>query len=208
MRNKVQLARYLGDQVDLSAFDFRSGKINPQLMRKHRRRGQEFGRSYKNDMSLIPPIRQTASIFKQPVTIIKTQPDSKMKPDSKPGPKDKPKQVFWEKGLQNLKATVHGEEGLPIDFRLPRCFKPVGPQPSEDLPIRSLAASLHFKTQPIVGQTVSRSILEKNPAVFLNPEQPLVGAINISDEDILKQEARVRSVRRSLQGLISLSQQH
>lgn len=207
MRNKLQLAKYLGDQVDLSVLDFRSGKINPQVMRKHRRRGREFGRSYKNDLSLIPPIRQTASIFKQPVTIIKTQPDGKSKADCKPGPKEKPKQVLWEKGLQNLKATVHGEEELTsVEFLLPRCLKPVGPKPSEDIPIRSLAVSLHLETQPIVGQTISRSILEKNPGVFLNTDQPLVGAINISDEDILKQEARVRSVRRSLQQLISLSQ--
>lgn len=200
------MAKYLGDQVDLTAFDFRSGKINPQLMRKHRRRGQEFGRSFKNDLSLIPPIRQTASIFKQPVTVIKTQTDSKTKSEPKQqGPQDKPKQVFWEKGLQGLKATVHGEEGLTnVDFRLPRCLKPVGPEPSEDVAVRSIAASLHFKTQPIVGQTVSRSMLEKNPGVFVNPEQPLVGAITISDEDILKQEARVKSARRALQELLAL----
>lgn len=47
----------------------------------------------RNDASLVPPIRQTASIFKQPVTVIKTQPSSRVKLDMKHGIQDKPKQV-------------------------------------------------------------------------------------------------------------------
>ena len=31
----------------------------------------DFTRSLRNDASLVPPIRQTASIFKQPVTVFK-----------------------------------------------------------------------------------------------------------------------------------------
>lgn len=47
----------------------------------------------------MPPIRQTASIFKQPVTVYKTQ-DSKVKTDLKHGTQEKPKQLFWEKRLE------------------------------------------------------------------------------------------------------------
>ena len=43
--------------------------------------------------ALIPPIRQTASIFKQPVTVYKTQ-ESRMKADLKHGHQEKPKQVL------------------------------------------------------------------------------------------------------------------
>lgn len=50
-----------------------------------------FSRSVRNDASLVPPIRQTASIFKQPVTIYKTQ-EGKVK-DIKHGTQEKPKQV-------------------------------------------------------------------------------------------------------------------
>ena len=59
-----------------------------------------FSRGMRNDASLVPPIRQTASIFKQPVTVIKTQPTSKVKLEFKHGLQDKhnsqekPKQVF------------------------------------------------------------------------------------------------------------------
>lgn len=48
-------------------------------------------RGFKNDASLVPPIRQTASIFKQPVTIYKTQ-EGKVR-DGKHNNQDKPKQV-------------------------------------------------------------------------------------------------------------------
>lgn len=53
-----------------------------------------FSRGVRNDASLVPPIRQTASIFKQPVTVYKTQ-EGKVKTDFKHGPQEKPKQV-WE----------------------------------------------------------------------------------------------------------------
>lgn len=42
-RSKPQLTRYLGDSVDLSSFDFRTGKVNPMLARKNKKpRGTLF----------------------------------------------------------------------------------------------------------------------------------------------------------------------
>lgn len=59
-----------------------------------------FSRGVRTDASLVPPIRQTASIFKQPVTLYKTQ-ESKVKNDLKHGnSQEKPKQLFWEKRLE------------------------------------------------------------------------------------------------------------
>lgn len=60
-----------------------------------------FTRGVRSDASLVPPIRQTASIFKQPVTVYKTQ-ESKVKTDLKHGNQEKPKQLFWEKRLEVL----------------------------------------------------------------------------------------------------------
>lgn len=56
-------------------------------------------RGVRSDAALVPPIRQTASIFKQPVTVYKTQ-ESKVKTDLKHGTQEKPKQLFWEKRLE------------------------------------------------------------------------------------------------------------
>ena len=47
----------------------------------------------RHDSSLALPIRQTASIFKQPVTLVRNRPESQTKNDLKHGPQDPPKQV-------------------------------------------------------------------------------------------------------------------
>ena len=119
--SKAEMSRLLGDAYDLTAFDFQTGKINPNLLvssnSSHRRpsqgqqlpssssRGASSGRNkgtptsrdqqlqqqkqqqqqnggsshktgnsslaIRTDNSLVPPIRQTASIFKQPVSVKK-----------------------------------------------------------------------------------------------------------------------------------------
>ncbi|CAB3386568.1 Hypothetical predicted protein [Cloeon dipterum] len=194
-RSKPQLARYIGDGLDLATFDFRTGKINTMLSRKsskkHKIGGpydfsapydasaggrrealQSQNRGVRNDSSLVPPIRQTASIFKQPVSLYKNQ-EGKVKSDLKHGPQEKPKQLFWEKRLEGLKACdIDGNEFCSME--LPRGLKPVGPYVADDTILQSVATALHVSMQPITGQIGSRSALERNPGVFLNPEQPLV----------------------------------
>ncbi|XP_072748996.1 methyl-CpG-binding domain protein 3 isoform X2 [Anoplolepis gracilipes] len=173
-----------------------------------------YGRA-RNDSSLVPPIRQTASIFKQPVTIYKTQ-EGKVKDgikhsiqekpkqegtdktDGKYGSQDKPKQLFWEKRLEGLRAC--DSDGYEFDgMDLPKNLKPVGPYITEETLLQSVATALHVSTQPVTGQTGSKMALEKNPGVFLNPDQPLVQAVSIADEDIKRQEDRVAIARKKLQ---------
>ena len=101
IRSKVELLRILGDHYDLAAFDYHSGKMNPALATtngkssgssgsgKGKSNGQsktpyDFTKSLRNDANLVPPIRQTASIFKQPVTVrfrmkVETIKESKIK---------------------------------------------------------------------------------------------------------------------------------
>ncbi|KAK9875981.1 hypothetical protein WA026_011081 [Henosepilachna vigintioctopunctata] len=156
-----------------------------------------YNRSMRSDASLVPPIRQTASIFKQPVTVIKTQ-DSKVKSDYKNGNQEKPKQLMWEKRLEGLRAC--DVDGVEFDgMELPKGLKPVGPNVTEETIIQSVATALHVSTQPVTGQTGVKSSLEKNPGVFLDPKQPLVQAVNILEDDIKRQEDKVVEARRKLQ---------
>ncbi|XP_014475896.1 PREDICTED: methyl-CpG-binding domain protein 3 isoform X1 [Dinoponera quadriceps] len=168
----------------------------------------------RNDATLVPPIRQTASIFKQPVTIYKMQ-DGKVKDmkqssqdkpkqegsdktDGKYGSQDKPKQLFWEKRLERLRACdPNGYEFDAMD--LPKNLKPVGPNITEETLLQSVATALHVSTNAVTGQTGPKAALEKNPGVFLNPEQPLVQAVSIADEDLKRQEERVAIARKKLQ---------
>jgi methyl-CpG-binding domain protein 2 len=201
-RSKPQLARYLGEAVDLTSFDFRTGKINSLLLRKSKRqRGSyDYSRGGRADTNLVPPIRQTASIFKQPVTVIKTQ-ESKVKTDFKHGPQEKPKQLFWEKRLQDLRACdMDEEEFRPVE--LPSNLKPVGPNVHDDTLLQSVATALHVSNQPITGQMGNRLALEKNPGVYINPDQPLVQAVVVTEEDIRSQEDKVQSARRRLEQVL------
>ena len=54
----------------------------------------------RHDSSLVLPIRQTASIFKQPVTVIHRQ-ESKTKTELKHGPQDPPKQVRGHQSMMS-----------------------------------------------------------------------------------------------------------
>lgn len=156
-----------------------------------------YSRGVRNDGSLVPPIRQTASIFKQPVTVHKTQ-ESKVKTDYKNGNQEKPKQLMWEKRLEGLRAC--DVDGYAFDaMELPKGLKAVGPNVNEDTIIQSVATALHVSTQPVTGQTGTKVMLEKNPGVFLDPKQPLVHAVSITEEDIKRQEERVAIARRKLQ---------
>lgn len=155
-----------------------------------------YSRNVRNDGSLVPPIRQTASIFKQPVTVYRNQ-ESKVKAD-KNGNQEKPKQLMWEKRLEGLRACdIDGFEFEAME--LPKGLKAVGPNVTEDTIIQSVATALHVSSQPVTGQTGTKTLLEKNPGVFLDPKQPLVHAVNISEDDIKRQEERVALARRKLQ---------
>lgn len=182
----------------------------------------------RTDLTLVPPIRQTASIFKQPVTVYKPN-ETTVKSDVKHGSQEKPKQLFWEKRLEVMKfilnqiyvvsqsndntvlkkknlvflyqglraCDVDGIEFGPIE--LPKGLKAVGPNVDEGTLLQSVATALHVSGQPIIGQTEQKSVLTSNLSAFTNPEQPLMYAINISDDDIRRQEERVTNARKKLQ---------
>jgi methyl-CpG-binding domain protein 2 len=131
---------------------------------------------------------------------VKTQ-DSKVKTDLKIGTHEKPekpKQLFWEKRLENFTACdSDGSEFSAI--QLPKQLKPVGPEIKEQTLFQSIATALHSTTHPVTGQTSSKTALSTNPGVFIDPEQPLMYQILVSDEDIKRQQDRVDLARKRLQ---------
>lgn len=82
---------------------------------------------------------------------------------------------------------------------MPKGLKPVGPNVDEVTLLQSVATALHVTSKPITGQNASRTALTNNPGVFLNPEQPLMHSINITEDDIKRQEDRVTTARKKLQ---------
>lgn len=154
----------------------------------------------RTDVSLVPPIRQTASIFKQPVTVIRNHENSKTKNDTKQGAQqqDKPKQLFWEKRLERMRAC-HATGEQFDDIVLPKSLKPLGPNVQEQTVMQSLATALHVLNTPVTGQTASKTEFQKNATAFINPDQPLMQGILISEDDIRRQEDRVNVARKKLQ---------
>ncbi|XP_056599329.1 methyl-CpG-binding domain protein 3a isoform X1 [Triplophysa dalaica] len=196
-RSKPQLARYLGNSLDLSSFDFRTGKMLMSKLNKNRQRirndnGQSKG---KPDLNTSLPVRQTASIFKQPVTKVTNHPSSKVKTDPQKAV-EQPRQLFWEKKLSGLHASDIAEE-LMKTMDLPKGLQSVGPGYTEKTLIAALASALHTSSSPITGQL--SAAVEKNPGVWLNTTQPLCKSFLVTDEDIRKQEDLVYNVRKRLE---------
>jgi len=205
VRSKPQLARILGESFDLTAFDFRTGRTVYSACRKSKRQkgtSYDFARGVRHDASLVLPIRQTASIFKQPVTVKRNGPESKPRAELRHGVQDQPKQVFWEKRLQGLRACDSSEEVIPT-MDLPRQMQGMGPDLSTENILQSISAALHVNTGPVVGQGAGKHAIMKNPGINMDTQQPHVHQVVVSNDDIHRQEQKVQIARRKLQDLMS-----
>uniref|UniRef100_K7GG18 Methyl-CpG binding domain protein 2 n=1 Tax=Pelodiscus sinensis TaxID=13735 RepID=K7GG18_PELSI len=155
----------------------------------------------KPDLNTTLPIRQTASIFKQPVTKVTNHPSNKVRSDPQ-RVTEQPRQVqlFWEKRLQGLSASDVSEQIIK-SMELPKGLQGtgVGPGNNDETLLSAVASALHTSSAPITGQL--SAAVEKNPAVWLNTSQPLCKAFIVTDEDIRyrKQEERVQQVRKKLE---------
>ncbi|XP_028897359.1 methyl-CpG-binding domain protein 2 isoform X2 [Zeugodacus cucurbitae] len=159
-----------------------------------------YSRAPRTDASLVPPIRQTASIFKQPVTVIRNHEHTKVRNDNtkQASGQEKPKQMFWEKRLEGLRACHPTGEEFD-DIALPKSIRAIGPNVNEQTVLQSLATALHVLNVPVMGQESTKTEMNKNATAFINPEQPLMQAVLVSDDDIRRQEDRVNVARKKLQ---------
>ena len=166
IRSKPELLKILGEHYDLATFDYHSGKLNPALATTNGKSSgkqssktngtgsrYDFTRSLRNDANLVPPIRQTASIFKQPVTVHKCSSENKVKKDAN-ATSEKPKQLYWEKRLSGLRPSYPQNTFEP--FELPKNFKPVGPGVLDDIALASITTSLHMNPGAIIGQPIGK----------------------------------------------------
>ncbi|AWP14874.1 putative methyl-CpG-binding domain protein 2-like [Scophthalmus maximus] len=198
-RSKPQLSRYLGNAVDLGCFDFRTGKMMPGKLQKSKARLRHdqlmLAKGGKPDLNTALPIRQTASIFKQPVTKVTSHPGNKVKTDLQRAT-EQPRQLFWEKRLTGLRPCDVTQDVLRT-MDLPSGLQSVGPDSGDDSLLSAIASALHMSSSPITGQTSVAA--EKNPTVWLNTSQPMCRAFTVTDEHIREQELKVYQARRSLE---------
>ncbi|XP_024595852.1 methyl-CpG-binding domain protein 3 [Neophocaena asiaeorientalis asiaeorientalis] len=185
--------------MDLSTFDFRTGKMLMGKMNKSRQRVRYDSPSQvkgKPDLNTALPVRQTASIFKQPVTKITNHPSNKVKSDPQKAV-EQPRQLFWEKKLSGLNAFDIAEE-LVKTMDLPKGLQGVGPGCTDETLLSAIASALHTSTMPITGQL--SAAVEKNPGVWLNTAQPLCKAFCVMSSCVRRrQEELVQQVRKRLE---------
>ncbi|KAM9720090.1 methyl-CpG-binding domain protein 3a [Menidia menidia] len=205
--NKPQLFRS-DPRTDVHASHSRTGY--PLQIKAQRSRHKPFYDTNhqiraKPDLNTTLPVRQTASIFKQPVTKVTNHPNNKVKTDPQKAV-DQPKQLFWERKLSGINAFDIAEE-LVKTMDLPKGLQGVGPVCSDKTLLSAIASALHTSPAPITGQLTAA--VEKNPGVWLNTTQPLCKAFVVTDDDIRKQEDLVQNVRRRLEeALMADSQAH
>ncbi|XP_037537648.1 methyl-CpG-binding domain protein 3a [Nematolebias whitei] len=195
--NKPQIFR--SDlRTDANAIHSRAGRsLQTKVQRSRHKHLYDLNHQIraKPDLNTTLPVRQTASIFKQPVTKITNHPTNKVKTDPQKAV-DQPKQLFWERKLSGLNAFDIAEE-LVKTMDLPKGLQGVGPACSDKTLLSAIASALHTSPAPITGQLTAA--VEKNPGVWLNTAQPLCKAFVVTDEDIRKQEDLVQNVRRRLE---------
>ncbi|XP_028283281.1 methyl-CpG-binding domain protein 3a [Parambassis ranga] len=195
--NKPQIFRsYL--HTDVNASHSRAGQsLLPKVQRNRHKNHYDTNHQIraKPDLNTSLPVRQTASIFKQPVTKVTNHPNNKVKTDPQKAV-DQPKQLFWERKLSGLNAFDIAEE-LVKTMDLPKGLQGVGPACSDKTLLSAIASALHTSPTPITGQLTAA--VEKNPGVWLNTTQPLCKAFVVTDDDIRKQEDLVQNVRRRLE---------
>ncbi|KAF7490895.1 Methyl-CpG-binding domain protein 2 [Sarcoptes scabiei] len=228
-KSKLDLAKYLGHQIDLSTFDYRTGRINPQLLRKSKRsHGVYDYRTLKNDPAMVNPTRQTLSFFKHPVTVLKTSSGSSVLQSQqikeqkrkhnlafgevKSDNGERTFQLFWSRRLEGQHASNQCMEQLN-NIELPlniRAFNQSLAR-NEDI-FRTIAANLYNDHRAIKGQ--EKKVLNRirkemdeedalrNLMAFLNPHQPLSHSITISETDITQQEEVVRQFRKKLKEVL------
>ncbi|XP_044029808.1 methyl-CpG-binding domain protein 2 isoform X8 [Siniperca chuatsi] len=113
-RSKPQLSRYLGNTVDLGCFDFRTGKMMPGKLQKNKQRLRHdplsLSKGGKPDLNTALPIRQTASIFKQPVTKVTSHPGNKVKADLQRGA-EQPRQGAGAESVPGQEESGGGADG-------------------------------------------------------------------------------------------------
>lgn len=237
IKSKAELAKYLGNATDLSTFDYRAGKSNPLLLRKSKRYSSIDQRTFKNDPSMGNLVRQTASkqtLFKHPVTVIKTSPNSTVLSGQQikeyrrkhnmgaiellSDNDEPPFQMFWSRRLDGQHASNVEMEKID-DFQLPSNIKPFGSLANKEDIFRTIIAQLYTDTRPIRGQ--ERKILNRirremrnddegygNLLAFINPHQPLSYSINVSEYDIAQQEEVVRRCRQMLKETLENDNKH
>ncbi|KAK4472088.1 hypothetical protein MN116_005459 [Schistosoma mekongi] len=227
VRNKQEMQTILGDKYDIASFDWRMGKFNMNNNNKSKRLEEvtadtsAAAKVPRLDNQYNLPVRRClfSSVTNEikPV-IVRSHPECK-RTDVKNTNHEIPHQLFWEKRLADHVA-INPDTGepfkpisLPKGMQCRRIFSTPfillflaagvpGYQPTQLIQslIHALSSSSNgSNSSPIIGQEQQPSAIEKNPCVIINHLQPMIKTFIVTDDDIRRQEARVKELRKKLE---------
>ena len=149
----------------------------------------------KSCLSVSIPLRMSNYIFKRPVTRITSHPGNEVRCHPWEETLDKPQQVCWQKRLQGLQARSSAGEALStldlanaLQKLVPRCT-------GEYLP-GVLAGGLN--ASPMPTHAGSSDLAKVIPGAGLGIPQLLCKQFLVTEEDIRKQERKVKTARERL----------
>ncbi|XP_029996725.1 methyl-CpG-binding domain protein 3-like isoform X2 [Sphaeramia orbicularis] len=175
-RKRSPLKPGLDSDLDLRIGRLEQNKTEPRNKHTNRRRRLKS----RLDLNAMILVRQTASIFKQPVSMVTNHPSNKVKTDQRRD-LDQPKQLFWNRKLFGLSALDAVDQS--VQMNLPAVFHSVAPSYSEQSLLAAIAGTLHSGPAP-------------------SSQLTLTGSFGVTDNDIRRQEVLVQGVRRRLEAVL------
>ncbi|XP_004477242.2 methyl-CpG-binding domain protein 3-like 1 [Dasypus novemcinctus] len=149
----------------------------------------------KLGLSISIPLRMSSYIFKRPVTRITSHPGNEIRCHQWEENLEKPQQVCWQKRLQGLQAYSSAGEFLST-LHLTKTLQEIAPSCTGDsLPCTTAGglhnSSLHNPSQP-------SDLAELIPGDHYGISQLFCKQFLVTDDDIRKQERKVKTVRERL----------
>lgn len=203
-KNKLEMQRYLGDKHDMSLLDYNTGKVSSLAIRKQKRLKNPTyqNKPFKLDNYLNLPIRQTASIFKQPVNVVTNYKNEPAKIDQqtqlKFAEKLKPVQLFWELRFNSMKAVDPMALKAGIDDEMEvenfKTLNQVGIK--DEVLLTSVATSLYLNPNKVIKGQENQFM--KNPRIYIDRDQPIIQSLVMNEEMVKAQESKVKELRKKL----------
>eukprot|EP00794_Sanderia_malayensis_P009469 gene9469-10456_t len=231
-RSKPQILQYFGDTIDLSSFDFRSGRFDAVYRNKKRFREKMNDAAFRKDFlrpSLTCPRRITkrsvenkrvkvvkcfsSDIFNEKIAARRQRAHEKAEIehqlkrqrtcDNTLKEHGKPKQLFWQKRLQGLTAVDVNNNRPNKPMELPNDMKSLVPGGSQTTLFHSIMSCFHSDMR-VIGQNMSLNALRKNPGIWCNPDQPFCPPFVITQDMIKEQERKVEQSRKNLSDAVEI----
>lgn len=211
-RSKPQMLQYLPDEFDIDSFDFRTGKDTDSMVKKRKSRkedfnfGKDFGisgndakpsRQLKKEMETIVPNIIKCEQIEETYKSVNNTEVKRTRADNLSHRCVKPKQLFWQRRLQQLKPvtlkTLEKSKTLPLDDIIRNLL----PGSNNQALLNSIWYSL-FIGNKVVGQHASLNALRKHPTALCNIDQPFSAPFTITDDMLHAQEKKVATIRKKL----------